>query len=214
MDILESTLKAGVRVQTYVPTYGSPSNELEHVIKCTPMPCVRCVCSSRPVVDFRDKFRAYHVCFHAMPLVPVLIAYRQRRLSPKQRTFFCHETSAIVGAPRERLAPCLTTSVSGLEDHAGSPVRRARGHSPEPPRTPPGHLTIYTPCLVYHVSHTLFASQCGCVDIGSVFFLICREPCRRCITCLARHDRVGTGWVCAPPRTGSAPRCALGQAQG
>ncbi|KAG9312419.1 G-protein alpha subunit [Chiua virens] len=61
MDILNSTLKSGVRVQTYVPTYGSQPNEPEHVVKY-----------------FREKFRAYH-----------------RRLSPKQRTFFCHETSAI-----------------------------------------------------------------------------------------------------------------------
>ncbi|KAN0078032.1 Guanine nucleotide binding protein (G-protein), alpha subunit [Tylopilus felleus] len=61
MDILESTLEAGVRVQTYVPTYGSNPNDMDHVVKY-----------------FRDKFRAYH-----------------RRLSPKQRTFFCHGTSAI-----------------------------------------------------------------------------------------------------------------------
>jgi hypothetical protein len=61
MDILESTLKAGVRVATYVSTYGSHPNDVEHVVKY-----------------FRDKFRAYH-----------------KRLSPKQRTFFCHETSAI-----------------------------------------------------------------------------------------------------------------------
>ncbi|KAG8215659.1 G-protein alpha subunit [Butyriboletus roseoflavus] len=61
MDILESTLKSGVRVQTYVPSYGSNSNEPEHVVKY-----------------FREKFRAYH-----------------GRLSPKQRAFFCHETSAI-----------------------------------------------------------------------------------------------------------------------
>ncbi|KIK97824.1 hypothetical protein PAXRUDRAFT_824549 [Paxillus rubicundulus Ve08.2h10] len=61
MDILESTLKAGIRVSTYVPSYGSQPNELEHVVKY-----------------FREKFRAYH-----------------KRLSPRQRTFFCHETSAI-----------------------------------------------------------------------------------------------------------------------
>ncbi|KAF8546920.1 G-protein alpha subunit [Imleria badia] len=61
MDILESTLKSGVRVQTYVPTYGSHPNDMEHVVKY-----------------FREKFRAYH-----------------KRLSPKQRSFFCHETSAI-----------------------------------------------------------------------------------------------------------------------
>ncbi|KAH0835442.1 guanine nucleotide binding protein, alpha subunit [Lanmaoa asiatica] len=61
MDIVESTLKSGVRVQTYVPTYGSLPNDVEHVVKY-----------------FREKFRAYH-----------------RRLSPKQRAFFCHETSAI-----------------------------------------------------------------------------------------------------------------------
>ncbi|KIJ62440.1 hypothetical protein HYDPIDRAFT_157814 [Hydnomerulius pinastri MD-312] len=61
MDILESTLKAGIRVETYVPSYGNQPNEIENVVKY-----------------FREKFRAYH-----------------RRLSPRQRTFFCHETSAI-----------------------------------------------------------------------------------------------------------------------
>ncbi|KAH7886654.1 G-protein alpha subunit [Phlebopus sp. FC_14] len=61
MDILEATLKAGVRVQTYVPSYGDLPNEVESVVKY-----------------FKDKFRGYH-----------------KRLSPKARTFFCHETSAI-----------------------------------------------------------------------------------------------------------------------
>ncbi|KAG6372454.1 guanine nucleotide binding protein, alpha subunit [Boletus reticuloceps] len=61
MDILESTLKAGVQVKTFVPTYGSNPNNMEHVVRY-----------------FRDKFRAYH-----------------KRLSPKQRSFFCHGTSAI-----------------------------------------------------------------------------------------------------------------------
>ncbi|KAF9222212.1 G-alpha-domain-containing protein [Gyrodon lividus] len=61
MDILESTLRAGIRVATYVPSYGSQPNEVENVVKY-----------------FREKFRAYH-----------------KRLSPRQRTFFCHETSAI-----------------------------------------------------------------------------------------------------------------------
>lgn len=60
MDILESTLKAGVRVQTYVPTYGAHPNDLEHVVKCTSVTLV-----STPLAhtmsDFRDKFRAYHV---------------------------------------------------------------------------------------------------------------------------------------------------------
>lgn len=35
MDILESTLDAGMRVQTYVPTYGSNPNDMDHVVKCT-----------------------------------------------------------------------------------------------------------------------------------------------------------------------------------
>ena len=48
------------------------------------------------VTDFRDKFRAYHVSSCFIFLKHVLMAGRQRRLSPKQRTFFCHETSAIV----------------------------------------------------------------------------------------------------------------------
>jgi len=39
MDILESTLKAGVRVQTFVPTYGSQPNDVKHVVQCT------CICS-------------------------------------------------------------------------------------------------------------------------------------------------------------------------
>ncbi|KAI9566637.1 guanine nucleotide binding protein, alpha subunit [Boletus coccyginus] len=61
MDILESTLKAGVRVKTFVPTYGSQPNDVQHVVQY-----------------FREKFRSYH-----------------KRLSPKQRPFICHETSAI-----------------------------------------------------------------------------------------------------------------------
>jgi hypothetical protein len=61
MDILQSTLGAGIRVATYVPSYGTQPNEVESVVKY-----------------FREKFRAYH-----------------KRLSPKPRMFFCHETSAI-----------------------------------------------------------------------------------------------------------------------
>lgn len=35
MDILDSTLKAGVRVKTFVPTYGSQPNDVKHVVQCT-----------------------------------------------------------------------------------------------------------------------------------------------------------------------------------
>ncbi|EGN97541.1 hypothetical protein SERLA73DRAFT_139805 [Serpula lacrymans var. lacrymans S7.3] len=61
MDILEETLAAGVRVETFVPSYGDSPNDVYHVTRY-----------------FREKFRAYH-----------------KRLSPKPRAFFCHETSAI-----------------------------------------------------------------------------------------------------------------------
>ncbi|KAH7925987.1 G-alpha-domain-containing protein [Leucogyrophana mollusca] len=61
MDILETTLAAGIRVAEYVPSYGDAPNDVASVTKY-----------------FREKFRAYH-----------------KRLSPKPRTFFCHETSAI-----------------------------------------------------------------------------------------------------------------------
>ncbi|KAF9232386.1 guanine nucleotide binding protein, alpha subunit [Melanogaster broomeanus] len=44
MDILQSTLGAGIRVATYVPSYGAQPNEVESVVKY-----------------FREKFRAYHV---------------------------------------------------------------------------------------------------------------------------------------------------------
>ncbi|KAG1792338.1 G-protein alpha subunit [Suillus plorans] len=61
MDILQKTLAAGIKVATYVPSYGSTPNDVENVTKY-----------------FKEKFRAYH-----------------KRLSPRPRTFFCHETSAI-----------------------------------------------------------------------------------------------------------------------
>ncbi|KAJ8597202.1 G-protein alpha subunit [Rhizopogon salebrosus TDB-379] len=61
MDILKKTLESGIRVETYVPSYGKNPNDVDNVTKY-----------------FKDKFRAYH-----------------KRLSPRPRTFFCHETSAI-----------------------------------------------------------------------------------------------------------------------
>jgi len=61
MDILRKTLESGIRVETYVPSYGKNPNDVDNVTKY-----------------FKDKFRAYH-----------------KRLSPRPRTFFCHETSAI-----------------------------------------------------------------------------------------------------------------------
>ena len=44
MDILKKTLQSGVRVETYVPSYGSTPNDVENVTKY-----------------FKEKFRAYHV---------------------------------------------------------------------------------------------------------------------------------------------------------
>jgi len=44
MDILKKTLEAGIRVQTYVPSYGRTPNDVENVTKY-----------------FKEKFRAYHV---------------------------------------------------------------------------------------------------------------------------------------------------------
>lgn len=61
IDILRSTLAAGVQVKTFVPSYGDQPNELDSVVKY-----------------FRDKFRGYH-----------------KKLSPKPRPFFWHETSVI-----------------------------------------------------------------------------------------------------------------------
>lgn len=34
MDILDATLKAGISVQKFVPSYGDAPNDLEHVTKC------------------------------------------------------------------------------------------------------------------------------------------------------------------------------------
>lgn len=44
MDILQKTLAAGIKVATYVPSYGSTPNDVENVTKY-----------------FKEKFRAYHV---------------------------------------------------------------------------------------------------------------------------------------------------------
>lgn len=45
MDILQKTLAAGIKVSTYVPSYGNTPNDVENVTKY-----------------FKEKFRAYHVC--------------------------------------------------------------------------------------------------------------------------------------------------------
>jgi guanine nucleotide-binding protein subunit alpha len=45
MDILQKTLAAGIKVATYVPSYGNTPNDVENVTKY-----------------FKEKFRAYHVC--------------------------------------------------------------------------------------------------------------------------------------------------------
>lgn len=44
MDILKKTLESGIKVETYVPSYGSTPNDVENVTKY-----------------FKEKFRAYHV---------------------------------------------------------------------------------------------------------------------------------------------------------
>lgn len=121
MDILQATLAANIRVVKYVPSYGDQPNEITHVTKCTFLSCSRLrrkmIDCAR--VDFRDKFRGYHVrkiCrvmrgrdadgFDANP---------QKRLSPKPRPFYWHETSVIVRVPFFRssvLPPCLRVSES------------------------------------------------------------------------------------------------------
>ncbi|EIN06507.1 G-alpha-domain-containing protein [Punctularia strigosozonata HHB-11173 SS5] len=68
MDILDETLKAGVQVKRYVPSFGDQPNELPYVVKY-----------------FKDRFMAYH-----------------KRLSNKNRPFFCHETS-VVNATNTRI---------------------------------------------------------------------------------------------------------------
>lgn len=89
MDILESTLKSGVRVQTYVPSYGSNANDLEHVVKCTSITSLGPPFVITPVTDFREKFRAYHVRRRSIACECVLMTLSDRdACRPSNAPFF------------------------------------------------------------------------------------------------------------------------------
>ena len=105
MDILQATLAANIRVVKYVPSYGDQPNDVPHVTKCTHSPLLSShlhggradVCVAH--ADFRDKFRGYHVRAIRSRFAGHLltsVCAPQKRLSPKARPFYWHETSVIV----------------------------------------------------------------------------------------------------------------------
>jgi hypothetical protein len=65
-DVLKATLKSGVLVKKYVPTYGELPNDVENVTKCQFLAVLETAFGAQPspisfIADFKEKFRAYHV---------------------------------------------------------------------------------------------------------------------------------------------------------
>jgi len=95
MDVLAAALKSGLRVRDYVTSYGDQPNDVPSVAKCMSLLLCTTPLVDSPVADFREKFRAYHVC-RSVPMANFLIPSEQKRLSPGPRPFYWHETSVIV----------------------------------------------------------------------------------------------------------------------
>lgn len=110
MDILQATLAAGIRVQKYVPSYTEQPNDVAHVVKCTSLVAC-CLSSARtglthavtPSVQTSATSSAGTTYVPPTPLgshaLTLTAAGTQKRLSPKARPFYCHETSVIVSRP-------------------------------------------------------------------------------------------------------------------
>ena len=146
------------------------------------------------LTDFREKFRAYQVCnstcitnaFCPRWIVCWLnLSYPQKRLSPKHRPFFCHETSAIVSTTThlliESIAGIVLTHYSLHQDtratsailmggkfvyalhyksFADSWLYSSRRDSPQPSSKDECNIIISTLFLLYHI-YSRFSAHPG-----------------------------------------------------
>lgn len=103
MDILQATLAAGIRVQKYVPSYGDQPNDVTHVVKCESPFCICAIAradSSSPQISATSSAGITYVpLFSTVGRSVDPVSLLQKRLSPKPRPFYCHETSVVVRIP-------------------------------------------------------------------------------------------------------------------
>ena len=129
MDILQATLASGIRVVKFVPSYGDQPNDITHVTKCTFVArffggrcgavmltdCMRArVCRLQGQVPWipRTCFCLYARASMGAPAtasdrIDGSFLCLQKRLSPKARPFYWHETSVIVRSSLS--SPCART---------------------------------------------------------------------------------------------------------
>lgn len=96
MDVLAATLKNGVRVRDYVLSYGDLPNDVSSVSKC--MSFLLCLKSDGRPLSLQTSGKSSG---HTTYVYPFQTGYSlnkpaQKKLSPRPRAFFWHETSVIV----------------------------------------------------------------------------------------------------------------------
>jgi hypothetical protein len=97
MDILKAKLRAGLIVKEYVPSFGDRPNTYAGTTTCASIPLYRDAYCSYAAIDFKEKFKAYHVFILFFTRSPSVNFYAmQKRGSPKPRSFFYYETTAVV----------------------------------------------------------------------------------------------------------------------
>lgn len=146
MDILKSTLAAGIEVKKFVPSYGDQPNEFHSVVKCK-FQSERYLTSISTIflTDFRDKFRGYHVSYDAIRKFALLIVpcpfveetFAETSTILLARNFCDRESLLIILLEDRRFLKFVHL---GHNFNIGDLVWRTRRHSPSPTNGHSRHL--------------------------------------------------------------------------
>lgn len=96
MDVLAAALESGLRVKDYVTSYGDLSNDVPSVAKCMSFLFYTNPISQLVLSQTSETNSRHTTCVCRSVIEIFLIQYFQKKLSPKPRPFFWHETSVIV----------------------------------------------------------------------------------------------------------------------
>jgi hypothetical protein len=97
-DILQQRVASGAQVKDTVTSFGDRPNTVEEITNCEETPSAKLNhIFNLSYLDFRERFKHYHVCLFRFLSHPPWLTGIQKKLSPKRRSFMFYESSAIVG---------------------------------------------------------------------------------------------------------------------